>query len=943
MSDFEAIRNLEKVLVEQISDSRGSPFIAHCDVAAGLEETALKELVSHVKGSIVKFLRLMPLFPCVCVRFVATALSESYGAEGNSKVYGVIADRLGLVDTIQYNHRQRFFNKFRNSCERVGLALPSENNHRMVSSYLFQAGISRHRLPLLADTFLKAERLFGLPVSDSTRDLDEWEDRAIDLAPHGHKVIRHIVKEDPTAYHAIIFSHLRKSNGSPESQFEREFLKAIESREQSSKHDRKSVDFIPGLEFANGELCITIPERAYRLEVKVNGHIHPLSPGRQLGLPLPWPTRIEWRRIDSDIHHWESIHILDDQQRIFIFDGETGAYKKYIDPISSLSRQRVRAGQLCLISRTAFEVNEERSHCLGDEAFVLFCDISTEMVIQRSNLQFNVEVEDRLRLEVFGEKIIRNRNGWLLAGPISVQIHGRNTETSELLEVRLRHPATKGERRCPVYNDSNRKQVAKLEMPKNGNFGFACVSLHIRGQDRTLYQTNFWYWPSLKGLLNEHLFNASFIPENLAEKQLLHIRPNSRGRLEILEGESYLRARLCFWVERRLVSFTLPPPGASLSVRRPDGSEQALKVGTSLFIRDDYASNLIVRYSDPSARIDQKGEIIPTAFGKVGMWRTSFAALKQGGVHNRIRLLPGCESKPSLDLVHIIPETQPISFRAHQHEDVWFAEAKFECAVDAIQIKAENLISGEKDEVNITVGPQSDLSDESLLVTVIPTTSPDRLRLEIPQNNYMDGIWFIRLHVLERGGKDWIPVINSSGESYATCVASNDFLQQLVSEDLSIWCPEDQQAQTFLRLTQVIETPIAKQCRPNIGRLALNAWRQLGKSLATRCPADQASLLNACALPPSTHAPETWIPIYHPIEIAPDLFAIPPEEIAVLASSDQQEYEGFELVGLAGITESLRDAVEVLDISISFLASFENAFALQVDPMAPPGAFNFGK
>lgn len=321
MSDFEAIRNLEKVLVEQISDSHGSPFIAHCDVATGLEESALKELVDHVDGSILNFLRLMPLFPCVCVRFVATALSESYGAEGNSKVYGLIADRLGFIDTVQYNYRQRFFYKFRNSCERVGLALPSKNHHRMVSSYLFQAGISRHRLPLLADTFLKAERHFGLPNSDSTRDLDEWEDRAVDLAPYGHKVLRHIVKEDPTAYHAIIFSHLRRSNGLPKSQFEREFLKAIESREQSSKHDRKAVDFIPSLEFANGELCITIPERARRLEVKINGHIHPLSPGRQLGLPLPWPTQIEWRRFDSDRFHWETIHILDDQQRIFIFEG----------------------------------------------------------------------------------------------------------------------------------------------------------------------------------------------------------------------------------------------------------------------------------------------------------------------------------------------------------------------------------------------------------------------------------------------------------------------------------------------------------------------------------------------------------------------------------------------------------------------------------------------
>ena len=53
----------------------------------------------------------------------------------------------------------------------------------MVSSYLFQAGVSKSQLPVLADTFLKAERLLGLPHGDNTRDLDEWEDRAVDLAP----------------------------------------------------------------------------------------------------------------------------------------------------------------------------------------------------------------------------------------------------------------------------------------------------------------------------------------------------------------------------------------------------------------------------------------------------------------------------------------------------------------------------------------------------------------------------------------------------------------------------------------------------------------------------------------------------------------------------------------------------------------------------------------
>ena len=141
-------------------------------------------------------------------------------------------------------------------------------------------------------------------------------------------------------------------------------------------------------------------------------------------------------------------------------------------------------------------------------------------------------------------------------------------------------------RKYAVHSNSSEDQIASLEMPDDGDFGLARVSLHIRGQDRALYRTNFWYWPGLKGLFRERLFVARAIPENLAEKQLLYINLDSSGRLVILEGEPYLRARLCFWVERRLINFSLPPPGISVSVRRSDGSERALKLGASLFVRD---------------------------------------------------------------------------------------------------------------------------------------------------------------------------------------------------------------------------------------------------------------------------------------------------------------------------------------------------------------------
>ena len=47
------------------------------------------------------------------------------------------------------------------------------------------------------------------------------------------------------------------------------------------------------------------------------------------------------------------------------------------------------------------------------------------------------------------------------------------------------------------------------------------------------------------------------------------------------------------------------------------------------------------------------------------------------------------------------------------------------------------------------------------------------------------------------------------------------------------------------------------------------------------------------------------------------------EDIGELESSGASGYEEFESVGLAGLTESLQDAVDLLDVSTTFLIAFE--------------------
>lgn len=534
LAEHNAIRELEQLLRKQISVAKGSPFIAHYVIEPNLEEAAREQLVRSIDGCDRRLHEFLLKFPCVCTRVIAMSLSESYGGDGDAAVYQHIARRLEIGETVSVGNRGKLNRCFRRACGSQGLALPPRRSGtpRMVNDYLFQAGVSRSQLPKLAGAFLRAEEILGLPPEDDTRQVDDWEDRAVDFAPPGLTVLRRIVRDDPTAFHATTFINLQRDTGTSEcSDFELALRDAIEAV-SSAERGGVSADQAPSLEFSDGGLRVTIPRGADVLDVRVRDRSHRLSGGRNLALPLPWPSVIEWQshRNAAASPDWHPLRIFSDSSRVLVFDGDSGLRKCELDT-SRPSEATVPAGLICLVAQHPFRANGEHSHQLGERASVLYCEILKGLKIQIDDLEFDVEVDPRLRLEVDGVRIIRDRSAWLLARPTTVRVYGETGRALEGLEVRVGHCALRETLRLPVRRATDGSATAPLALPEGGEFDLARVSLHVPGQERALYRYKFWFWPGLDRLLDGRLFAASSIPENLSHENLSHICRTSDGHL----------------------------------------------------------------------------------------------------------------------------------------------------------------------------------------------------------------------------------------------------------------------------------------------------------------------------------------------------------------------------------------------------------------------------
>jgi hypothetical protein len=353
-------------LRRSIAAPDASPFLSHHNFDDGQKERKYAAVRSIVRSDVQRFIQLFRAYPLVCSWVIATAVAESYGHDGDTRIYDHVLSKIGC-SSISPHHRQDLSREFRKTCLRFGLPIVhrvSDRNESFVDDYVVQAGVAHNQLQHLAAAFLRGELEFGPPPVDDTIQLSAWAQDSVQQfiatnLPRPRRVIEH----DDVGYHAAVFARILTSTPM-NSPFELAFSKCLlEARKHFSLQTGKIAPRSPGLVFADGKLSLENPNLGLAIEISINGRDRTLSPGSRLALGSPWPTSAIFRVGDVG----PNIMDIVETGEVLAFDTDSGRLLRRIKPDALAIA--IDAVEVVLVCPQSFEVGEDASHPVGPCAF----------------------------------------------------------------------------------------------------------------------------------------------------------------------------------------------------------------------------------------------------------------------------------------------------------------------------------------------------------------------------------------------------------------------------------------------------------------------------------------------------------------------------------------------------------------------------------------------
>jgi hypothetical protein len=922
----------EFLLRRELRSSTASPFIAHATLTEKSRNGLVRGVRDFVSGSASRIPRLFDIYPASAAWLIGRTLLENYGLESH-RIYEPIARSFAVAE-IPTSVRQPLNQAFRKACSKLGLIIAGGDAGGWVDDYVLQAGVAKSQLRTLIEAFVRAEAVIGLPPEEDTRRLNAWEVRAADFAPHGFTRLRNIMRWDESAYHAGVYARARRG-GSCETSFETDVSAVLRSVLDDTNFRRTAADEPLRILFVEDTLVLAAPA-ATGVILQLPDREKRLGAGRRLNLSPPWPVRISWRREDDDSSHVEQL--IDDAAPLALFDVDTGSLLKRLGPSDSAKPVPLDVSEVLIAARRPFRAAGLASIDIGPSAHALIITLGTGAEVEVANCRFMLKPPLRPLIEVVATKVGRGTHGPLLTRPTELRVAFTGGRPEGNLMLRAEHPALATALSLQLPPGDMVSIPFEDALPAHGPVGPLRISLGFGEDSRVLVRASNWVWPGLRRLEGGSSFDGP-APDNLDLLQSRHIVRDSSGRISLDVSESYRCASLTFWTaDGRSAHFEVSRPGTSMAIVDEDGRERPLQPGSALPLLPTTAGSLVIRSDDIDAALDIRGTVHPKAFGKSGVRRIALASLVGPASHNELRLWPRGDQRQCRTLLELSPATMPHSFGIERDRRTGQLriDATFECLVDAAKLVVRDLAGGPDQEVEAELGrrPVSKVARDLLDGDVqVYGTSRCSVSLRAAAEHRWSALAIGHLSVRREGEEKWSPLRNARGDDYPLLLAAELPWGELIARD-------DMAHTIFLRLTDVLNRCHAAESWDTLQKLQ-RFWVELGAALSGT-QRGRETLLESWARPVPVDSNQSWVPLRHPIEVAPNLLSTEILNFHVMEDAGDDFAELGNLRRIAEL-ERVQDALGHLSITPTFYTAFDNFMFAAANPKARLLCFDVAK
>ncbi|MGV2980649.1 hypothetical protein ACERNI_10635 [Camelimonas sp. ID_303_24] len=857
------------------------PFVGILELDANGRNKAIVATRAILNGRADNIYNFFRRFPNLATWLVANSLNADYGEDGNA-VYKLISNTLGVSLEAQ-SHRQILHDSFSRVCDRLGL--PTRGLDRNVDVYLLHAGVSRAQLPRLIDAFLKQCAAYGPPPTEATSLLNSWEVDALEFLPTAINVLRRAIQWDDTAWHATLFARIMQNPAAfvPANDFESYFKDVLDQRTAAS---RKSNDKIikeavvprPRLYWSDSELKLMLPRAEGHIRIWLDNCLKPLRlrGGESWTLFQPWPKVIRWE-ISGQIGQLNFIP----QNACVAFDRATGHYLREIRPAAGAIA--LDSTDVVILARAAFSIGGAPAIEAEPNSFVSFANLGHRpLALELDGASVALSARARRSLSFSGNPIANGPRGPLL-GPSAILQVGTGLDRAEIRTLRV----------------ALGQKVAFVDVPISewgiGDIGMSELLAEFAGcgtsdpcrirvelmspatDGRALNSAGIgitvWVWPEFTHS-DGIVFESAKPIENLIPDECLHVDYDDNGGICLDRLGGYITARAVFDIEGAHVPFDLPWPDVSVTRQRADGSISILPHGSRISVgQDDRLDTIRITCPDEDAQLIIGSRKKENPFIN-GLTRTfairDMLAMTSGG-----RVLVRRGNGSELLLFELVEALAPQSITFLPARNAVRLRLQFDKAVDAIAVEIEDEGGGIVfAEAALRFRPVSTRRPAWLNARVCDRHAY-AVELAISCDWLEGGIKLARLLIRAEGAHDWSPLRKARGESFAVAL-TNPAMERPVG-DLEL-------SRRFDVLCRWLSDCYAEECWTHLEKTIVARWKELGQRLG-QTPHGDAVLMRTASVPPPDHAPPGWLPVLHPLQLLPDLYAAPPEAFASLAAA----------------------------------------------------------